>query len=288
MTATLLLAAIIAGALLLGAAALHLLPRLGAGGRRLSESLCDAPALDWLIFYFTIAPLIAGPVALSVELGAWPGVPLGLLGGVLGQVAALLIWTWTHELAHPQARRGPRIVSQINRTVGPVRNHAAVWTTALAVPLFWFVRMGEVFIYPPLTWLVRLPKYDSRDWVNVSRHKFSGLVGHDLIWCLYCDWMTGIWSLGSEMLRNVESFWCPIRFHSEKKCANCAIDFPDVVEGWVPADGTMADVVGVLEQRYPGPEANSWYAHPTRLTVEGEPPQTPIVSDASTTESAGR
>ena len=37
------------------------------------------------------------------------------------------------------------------------------------------------------------------------------VIGHALIWCLYCDWMTGVWSLGTEMLRNVESFWYPIR-----------------------------------------------------------------------------
>ena len=47
--------------------------------------------------------------------------------------------------------------------------------------------------------------------------KVEGLVGHDRIWCLYCDWMTGVWSLGTEMLRNVESFWCPLRFSSDAK-----------------------------------------------------------------------
>jgi hypothetical protein len=125
-------------------------------------------------------------------------------------------------------------------------------------------------VYPPLTWLVRLPRYRSSEWVNVSRQKFDGLVGHDLIWCLYCDWMTGVWSLGTEMLRNVESFWCPIRFASPEKCANCRVDFPDIEGGWVAADGEMADVVGVLTDRYPGPKGdNAWFGHPTRLTVEG-------------------
>src|SRR5262249_30687754 len=123
-----------------------------------------------------------------------------------------------------------------------------------------------------LTWTVRLPKYRQGDWVNVSRQKFRGLVGHDLIWCLYCDWMTGVWSLGSEMLRNVESFWCPIRFASGKKCANCAVDFPDVFNGWVPADGTMADVASVLEAKYPAQGPQPWFGHPARLTVEGKEP----------------
>jgi hypothetical protein len=93
--------------------------------------------------------------------------------------------------------------------------------------------MAEVFVYPPIQWLTGFPSYRSGDWVNVSRHKFSGLVGHDLIWCLYCDWMTGIWSLGTEMLRNVESFWCPIRFSNTAKCDNCSVDFPDVKNEWV-------------------------------------------------------
>src|SRR5205823_7310207 len=136
------------------------------------------------------------------------------------------------------------------------------------VPLFWLVRLGQVFIYPPLIWLVRFPRYDQGDWINVSRQKFSGLVGHDLIWCLYCDWMTGVWSLGSEMLRNVESFWCPIRFDSAKKCENCRIDFPDVEGGWAPAHATIADVEQTIDAMYssePGPRA--WFGHPVRVTV---------------------
>jgi hypothetical protein len=102
------------------------------------------------------------------------------------------------------------------------------------VPIFAAARIGQYLVYPPLTWLVRLPKYNTAEWISVSRHKFEGLVGHDLIWCLYCDWMTGVWSLGTEMLRNVESFWCPIRFRSDKKCENCTLDFPDVDNGWAP------------------------------------------------------
>ena len=82
--------------------------------------------------------------------------------------------------------------------------------------------------------------------------------------------MTGIWSLGSEMLRNVESFWCPIRFYSDKKCENCAIDFPDINGGWVQADGNMADVVKLIETKQA--DGNSaWFGHPNRVTIEGQP-----------------
>ena len=123
-----------------------------------------------------------------------------------------------------------------------------------------------MIVYPPLNWTVRLPPYRQGDWINVSRHKFDGLVGYDLIWCLYCDWMTGVWSLGSEMLRNVESFWCPIRFADPAKCANCRVDFPDIDGGWVAADGSLEAVSDLLKEEYGG-DANSWFGHPARLTI---------------------
>jgi hypothetical protein len=257
------------GALLSSAGVLHLLPRLGAKGRELSAALCRAPILDLVVTYFTIAPPVVGALVLG-----WSG----CLAGVLGQVGSVLAWTLLHELAHPEARRRPRIVHALNRAVGRTRNHAAVWWTAWAVPIFWLVRLGEYVIYPPLTWLVGLPKYRDAEWVNVSRHKFRGLVGHDLIWCLYCDWMTGVWSLGSEMLRNVESFWCPIRFDNTKKCENCRVDFPDLDRGWVPADGDIADAAALIESRYPpggidGRGTNPWFGHPARLTINGRGPK---------------
>jgi hypothetical protein len=254
-------AAITAFAMLFGAGVLHLIPRLGEAGRRLSDALCRAPALDWVITYFTVAPLILGPLAAGMR---------GLTGAIVGQVTGVLIWTALHELAHPSARKGPRIIKISNRLNGPLRNLTATWLTAIVTPIFWLIRVAEVFIWPAMTWLVGLPTYQGAEWVNVSRQKFDGLVGHDLIWCLYCDWMTGVWSLGTEMLRNIESYWCPIRFASGKKCANCAIDFPDVEQGWVPANGTMADVAGTLEQMY-GSGQRGWFGHPARLTVKGQP-----------------
>ncbi len=235
---------------------------MGKPGAKISDALCRAPALDWVITYFTAAPLIVGPIC-----AGW----LGFLAAIVGQVACVLIWTALSELSHRRETRGPRIVSVVNRIVGPWRNHAAIWLTAIVTPLFILVRMAEAFIYPPIRWLVGFPKYNSADWVNVSRHKFHGLVGHDLIWCLYCDWMTGVWSLGTEMLRNVESFWCPIRFDSSKKCANCSVDFPDVDGGWVPADGNIAQVAEVLEKAH-GNGTHAWFGHPVRITLRGKEP----------------
>jgi len=272
----LLIALVTLAAVLVGAAILHLIPRIGPPGKALAAWLCRAPGLDVMITYFTVAPMFAGAY-FGVRLltgtpeaptSPWLAALFGFLAAVLGQVVAVCVWTVLHELANRKHCKGPRIVHTLNRKVGRVRNHTAVWWTALAVPLFWFVRLAEYIVYPPLTWLIRLPKYNTAEWVNVSRQKFDGLVGHDLIWCLYCDWMTGVWSLGGEMLRNVETFWCPIRFDSSKKCDNCQHDFPDVAERWTPAGSNMAEVVRRLDENYPGPNGdNSWWGHPARLTV---------------------
>lgn len=268
-------------ALLPVAGFLHLVGRLGPTGKALSEWLCRAPGLDVVVGWFTVMPMIAGVVAGARQMGAaatgWGGSItgglLGLVAAVAGQVATVCVWTIAHELAHRGSLKGPRIVTTLNRHVGPLRNHAAVWWTALAVPVFALVRLAEYIVYPPMVWLVRMPRYRAGDWVNVSRHKFSGLVGHDLIWCLYCDWMTGVWSLGTEMLRNVESFWCPIRFDSTKKCDNCKVDFPDIDGGWVHPSGTMADVEKVLDKAYSKDGPNAWFGHPVRrvpLTIGGK------------------
>jgi len=233
-----------------------LIPRMGEMGKRLSDACCRAPLLDVIVGYFTILPLIVGPLV-----AGWAG----LLGAVLAQLATLLIWQTIHEAVHRDAVKGPRIIKVIHKKFGACRNLTALYITALVIPVFWLVRMAQVILYPNLVRLVHFPPYDAADWISVSRQKFSGLVGHDLIWCLYCDWMTGVWSLGTEMLRNVESFWCPIRFSCEKKCANCAIDFPDVNDGWVHASGTMADVVKTLDRMYPpAKELQSWFGHSLR------------------------
>jgi len=255
------LAAVLGGALVL-----HAVAAMGAPGRRVMNLCARAPVLDLLVTWFTVLPWLVGGIVYG-----WAG----LLGGIAGQVVAMLLWCWGHELAHRDAVKGPRIVKVLNRLVGRPRNHLAVWITALAVPVFWIVRVAEWIVYPPLTVLVRFPRYPMGEWVNVSRHKFEGLVGHDLIWCLYCDWMTGVWSLGSEMLRNVESFWCPIRFLDDKKCANCSVDFPDVMTTWAKGDGSMKDVTEILERKYGSlgeDHRNTWFGHPDRvaLTVEGE------------------
>jgi hypothetical protein len=131
-----------------------------------------------------------------------------------------------------------------------------------------------------LIWLLDFPRYRQGDWVNVSRHKFDGLVGHDLIWCLYCDWMTGVYAFGGELLRNVESFWCPIQFDDPAKCKHCQQAFPDLASHWIRPDGTMSDVEALMEQQY-GDGQRSWFGHPERVTIEGQAQSSSRSNDSS-------
>lgn len=227
---------------------------------KIADFVCRAPGLDGVVALFTWVP----PVVAGILHGGLVSVAC-----ILGQVLGLVTWCWIHEFCNRKAARGPRIVKYLNQRVGRFGNHAALWVTSLSIPMFWAVRFAEMFTYPFLVWLIKLPKYKSGDWVNVSRQKYDGLIGHDLIWCLYCDWMTGVWSLGTEMLRNVESFWCPIRFYDGKKCENCKIDFPDLEERWTPPDGTMEDVVGNLRKHLDEGD-HSWFGHPRRSKKAGD------------------
>lgn len=251
----------VAAGILVLAAAVSLLPRVPWVGRRTADELARAPMLDILVAAFTWVPWVIG----AVQEG-W----LGLACAIAGQIGGYMAWVAWHEWRHREAVRGPTIFRAINRYVGKVKNHAALWVTMIALPGFWFIRIQQIFTYPLLVWLLKFPRYRHSEWINVTRQKFDGLVGHDLLWCLYCDWMTGVYALGAEMLRNVESFWCPIRFYSGKKCANCRTDFPDLDNGWVGNDGTMTQVVQTLDEHY-ADGRREWFGHPARLTVKGKP-----------------
>lgn len=235
---------------LLLALLLGVLAKLGKTGKTISESLCQAPALDGVV-----SVIIWMPWVVSALKGGW----LGLLACITGQFVAMQLWILGHERLYRSRQSTASINGLLDQRFGWWRNELALWITAIALPAFFLIRFAEICVYPWLTWILGFKSYDHRDWVNVSRHKFEGLIGRDLIWCLYCDWMTGVYSLGAEMLRNVESFWCPIRFYSDKKCENCSLDFPDINAGWVAAAGTMTDVVQVLETEIDKNPTWSWF-----------------------------
>lgn len=254
--------AAVAVVVLIVAQLLTVVGRFGVAGRAIGRAASRAPGLDAVVFGFTV-----GPAVCAVAIAGWAALPASLLG----QLLALYLWTAVQEVTHRRDQTGPRIVDFLNRTIGRLRNHIALIVTLIALPVFLLIRVLQVIAYPLLIWLLRFPRYRQAEWINVSRQKFDGLIGHDLIWCLYCDWMTGVYALGAEMLRNVESFWCPIRFLDPNKCENCRVDFPDIDGGWVGPGGSMHDVQAVMEEKY-GTGRREWFGHPARLTVEGKSP----------------
>lgn len=218
----------------------------------ISEKIARAPMLDVFISLFTWIPWAAGYCC-----DGWLGIP----AAAVAQITALHVFCLVHRAI--RGRKGPTLTDAQGAVLGKVRNQLCLLAQTPAVPLFVAVRLVEIFIYPLIAWLGKLPRYRQGEWVNLSRHKYDGLIGYDLLWCWYCDWMTGLWALGSEMLRNIESFWCPIRFADETKNHNAAIDFPDIAK-WAPPDGTMEDAVRAFEEHYDGTHKNSWWGHPDR------------------------
>ena len=218
----------------------------------ISDCIEQAPLLDIFVGIFTWVPWAVG-----VWLGGWQG----LLAAICAQILFLHAFCLVHRLL--RGRKGRTLTDAQAKLLGPVRNQICLLCQTPAVLVFAQVRLAEILLYPVVARLGRLPRYRSSEWVNLSRHKYDGLIGYDLLWCWYCDWMTGVWALGSEMLRNIESFWCPIRFRSDIKNQNIACDFPDV-EKWAPADGNMEDAVRLFEEHYDGSGENSWWGHPSR------------------------
>lgn len=218
----------------------------------ITESVARAPWLDVFLSLFLWVPWAIG----GVWMGLW-----GLGAALVAQFLFLHAFCLTHRLL--RGKKGRTLTDAQAKVLGPIRNQLCLLVQTPAVPAFLLVRAAEIFLYPPVAALGRLPRYRQGDWVNLSRHKYDGLVGYDLLWCWYCDWMTGLWCLGSEMLRNIESFWCPIQFQHETKNRVAAIDFPDVKQ-WAPPDGTMEDAVRLIEKHYDGKRENSWWGHPDR------------------------
>ena len=217
-----------------------------------SEKISEAPWLDLFVSLFTWVPWFSG---------AWLMGWSGFFAAIVAQLVFLHAFCLVHRSFH--GRKGRTLTDAQGRVLGPFRNQLCLMVQTPAIIVFTQVRLAEIFLYPPVAWLGNLPTYKASEWVNLSRHKYDGLAGYDLLWCWYCDWMTGLWSLGGEMLRNIESFWCPIQFRDPLKNKNVATDFPDVAK-WAPADGTIEDAVRAFEAHYDGKRENSWWGHPDR------------------------
>src|SRR5437762_12348666 len=109
---------LIAAATLVGVAGfaglLHLVPRLGAAGTRISAWLCRAPGLDLIVSLFTWVP----PTVLGILYG-WRGVA----GANLGQVPGIRGWMFGPGLANRQYVNGPRLLTFLKPNVGRFNNH---------------------------------------------------------------------------------------------------------------------------------------------------------------------
>src|SRR3954447_5050094 len=90
-------------ALLVLATFLSVLPKA------LSPMFCRAPMLDLIVASLTWVPWV-----MSGCIWGWAG----FAGTLVGQFVALYVWAKGHELAHPSANKGPRIVKFINAAVG--------------------------------------------------------------------------------------------------------------------------------------------------------------------------
>jgi len=223
-----------------------------------TDKIAQAPALDFFISLFTW---------IAWAVGVWWWGWLGLAAAVVAQILFLHAFCLVHRAL--RGKKGRTLTDAQGRVLGPIRNQLCLLVQTPAIFAFVAIRAAQLILYPPIAALGRLPTYRQAEWVNLSRHKYSGLIGYDLLWCWYCDWMTGLWCLGSEMLRNIESFWCPIQFQSPEKNRNAAIDFPDVKK-WAPPDGTMEDAVRLIEKHYDANRSNSWWGHPDHIEKKPE------------------
>ncbi|MGE0615921.1 MAG: hypothetical protein AB7P04_09785 [Bacteriovoracia bacterium] len=227
-----------------------------SGRHGAAETLARAPALDAIVAATTWLPwgyaLVRGGIS-------------ALLTCFLAQFLAASLVCMLHTRFHTRMRgqEASPLRKTLGGIVGPTRVVVGFWLTTLALPAFLVIRLGQVTAYPLLSFTLGFPKYRHGEWIRISRQKFEGLIGLDLLWCLYCEWAAGVYSLGGEMIRNNESFWCPIRFYDQKHCGNCRTDFPDLAQ-WIPLDsGKMDDVKKKLKETYTHQpaDARGWYGY---------------------------
>lgn len=225
--------------------------------KKSAEVFRVVPCLDLWIAAYVYAPPIVTAVVYS-----WTEV----LICIAVQTLFLALYSAMHSLSYRirKGQKGGRLLSSLSKGLSRPRVILGFYITLLAIPVFVVLRVGQLTVYPLLQWSVDYPSYKHSDWIQLSRHKFEGLIGLDLLWCLYCEWAAGVYALGGEMVRNNESFWCPIRFYSQKHCENCEMTFPDLKE-WVEPTGSIEQVQELLEKKYPkNQRPKSWYAHSSR------------------------
>lgn len=218
--------------------------RLAPAGAR--DRLLAGFGVDAVIGLFTLGPFALALALPAARQGGW-------LAQLIAPAGAMVVFTVLFcivDEALRGERGGFRIRAYWTGRDGWAR-YLTGWLCFAATPVFWLIRAGQILLYPPLRWAWGLPRLRARDYIALSRHKTKGLAGADYLFCVYCEWMTGLWSLGTEMLRHLESMWCPLRFRGEGQCERCAATFADL-EHWAdPAEG-LAGVQRFYELHYEG------------------------------------
>ncbi len=208
-------------------------------GRKM-EFLARPPAVDFIVIGYTAGPWIAGGFAGAGIHQYWLGALGGLTAVTFAQMIALELFDFIHcRIAARRGIQSLRINHTIERRFGKFKNRFCLWLTVPSIPLFLYNRFGFLgfFIFEKM---LGFSHFKTSDYITVSRQKIQNLVGADLVWCLYCDWMTGGWTLTSEILNEVESFWCPLQFDDRTKCEKCANYFS--TGHWTPPQTTAAEI----------------------------------------------
>ncbi len=233
-------------------------------GLSISPRMKDEFSKGWLLDFWVSVFSWVAPVAALIM-----GSTFDAVLSLLAELSFLFLFCAIHSAYHfIRFNKKPALLRfSLSKSLGNIRVVLGFVGTLLVLPIFLIIRFGQILLYPIFIFLLRFPRYDTSEWIQVSRHKFEGLIGLDLVWCLYCEWAAGVYSLGNEMVRNHESFWCPIRFYDSEHCENCTISFPDLKK-WIPQTGKMEDVQKLLEEKYPpGQKTNHWYGHPDRKST---------------------
>jgi hypothetical protein len=137
-----------------------------------TDRVAEAPLLDIIVSLFTWVPWLSG---------AWLMGWTGVAAAVVGQLCFLHAFCLTHRML--RGRKGRTLTDAQGRILGPFRNQLCLMVQTPAIIVFTQVRLAEIFLYPPVAWLGKLPTYQASEWVNLSRHKYDGLIGYDLHWC---------------------------------------------------------------------------------------------------------
>jgi|GEM_PF-3528828 len=236
---------------------------------RWKDRLLVGFGVDAAIAGFTLGPFALALALPAVRQGGWIA---WLIAPTIAAIVYLALWCAIDELVRGE-RRGFHIRTYWIRRDGWLR-YALGWSILLAVPVFWSVRLAQIVVYPVLNIAWGLPRLRTGEYIALSRHKTRGLVGADYLFCLYCEWMTGLWSLGTDMLRNLESMWCPLRFGRADQCERCSQTFPDIARWADPAAG-MTGVEEFYQLHYEGrPMGERSHLGARKQSGESQPPET--------------